>query len=196
MCVLTALGLVTSVGLATASSASADPVARPDRDPQPTVVLVHGAFADSSSWNPVVAKLQRLGYPVLAAANPLRGLTTDSQYLASVMATVDGPVVLVGHSYGGAVITNAATGNANVKALVYIAAFALDQGESLASISAQFPDSDLGASILPRPYPGGTDLYIRPDLFRSAFAADLPRATTDVMAATQPAPSHIHAHPP
>ena len=112
-------------------------------------------------------------------ANPLRGLTNDSQYLASVLATVDGPIVLVGHSYGGAVITNAATGNANVKALVYIAAFALDQGESLASISAQFPDSDLGASILPRPYPGGADLYIRPDLFRAVFAADLPRSATD-----------------
>ncbi len=154
-------------------AAAADAGNRPS-SPKPTVVLVHGAFADASSWTPVVARLQRLGYPVLAPADPLRGLTSDSQYLASVLATVDGPVILVGHSYGGAVITNSATGNGNVKALVYIAAFALDQGESLASISTQFPNSDLGSSILPRPYPGGTDLYIRPDVFRSVFAADLP----------------------
>ena len=96
-----------------------------------------------------------------------------------MLATINGPVILAGHSYGGAVITNAAAGNANVKALVYVAAFALDQGESLASISAQFPNSDLGASILPRPFPGGTDLYIRPDVFRSVFAADIPRATAE-----------------
>ena len=182
---LAALGIVASLGLAGGAAADAEPSDRPAPAPKPTVVLVHGAFADSSSWSPVIAKLQRLGYPVLAVANPLRGLTNDSQYLASVLATVDGPIILVGHSYGGAVISNAATGNPNVKALVFIAAFALDQGESLASISAQFPDSDLGASILPRPYPGGADLYIRPDLFRAAFAADLPRSATDVMAVTQ-----------
>ena len=163
---------------------AADAGNRPS-SPKPTVVLVHGAFADASSWNPVVARLQRLGYPVLVPANPLRGLSGDSHYLASVLATIDGPVILVGHSYGGAVISNAAVGNENVRALVFIAAFALDEGESLASISTQFPDSDLGAAILPRPTPDGTDLYIRPDVFRPVFAADLPRAATDVMAATQ-----------
>ena len=166
-------------GLAAATAASKG-------GPRPTIVLVHGDWADASSWNGVIERLQRRGYTVVAPPNPLRGpITNDAPHLASYLQTITGPIVLVAHSYGGFVITNAATGNTNVKALVYIAAFALDQGESLASISAQFPDSDLGASILPRPYPGGTDLYIRPDLFRSAFAADLPRATTDVMAATQ-----------
>ena len=93
-------------------------------------------------------------------------------YLASILATIDGPIVLVGHSYGGAVITNAATGNPNVKALVYVAAFAPDEGESLATISHDYPNSELAASVLPRPYPDGVDLYINPDAFREVFAAD------------------------
>ena len=155
------------------------------RPPLPTVVLVHGAFADASSWNPVISKLQHQGYPVIAPANPLRGVTTDSAYLASVLATIDGPIVLVGHSYGGAVITNAATGNPNVKALVYVAAFAPDEGESLATISHDYPNSELAASVLPRPYPDGVDLYINPDTFRDVFAADLSRDTAALMAAIQ-----------
>jgi pimeloyl-ACP methyl ester carboxylesterase len=157
---------------------------------KPTIVLVHGAFADSSSWRYVASKLTDEGYPVLAPANPLRGIAEDSAYLSSVLATIDGPVVLVGHSYGGAVITNAATGNANVKALVFIAAFALDSEESLAAISARFPNSDLGSSLLPRPYPladgtTGTDLYIQPAKFRDVFARDLSVGTTTTMAQTQ-----------
>src|SRR3954447_438910 len=173
--VLVCVGLAVSV---------ADAHGRPS-PPKPTVVLVHGAFADSSSWNPVAAELLREGYPVIAPADPLRGVTSDSSYLASVLATITGPIVLVGHSYGGAVITNAATGNPNVKALVYVAGFALDQGESLASIGAQFTDSDLGASILQRPASDGVDLYIDPSVFRQVFASDLPRATAATMAVTQ-----------
>ena len=173
--ILLCVGLTTSV-----ANAHGQP-----SGPKPTIVLVHGAFADASSWNPVVTELLHEGYPVIASANPLRSVSGDSKYLSSVLATITGPIVLVGHSYGGAVITNAATGNANVKALVFIAAFAPDQGESLASIGAQFPNSDLGASILPRPAPDGTDLYINPNVFRNVFAADLPRSTAATMAVTQ-----------
>src|SRR5712672_1899519 len=97
-------------------------------EPKPTIVLVHGGWADASSWNAVTRRLQDDGYTVIAAANPLRGVQSDSAYLSSVLATITGPVVLVGHSYGGVLITNAATGNPNVKALVYVAAFAPDQG--------------------------------------------------------------------
>ena len=157
---------------------------RPAR-PKPTIVLVHGAFADASSWSLVATALMREGYPVIAPANPLHGVKSDSDYIASVLASITGPIVLVGHSYGGVVITNAAVGNPNVKALVYIAAFAPDQGESLASIGAQFPDSDLGASILQRATPGGVDLYIQSNAFRQVFAADLPRVVTTTMAAGQ-----------
>jgi pimeloyl-ACP methyl ester carboxylesterase len=156
---------------------------------KPTIVLVHGAFADGSSWNDVIKRLQHDGYPVIAPANPLRDLTSDSAYVQSVLETIDGPVVLVGHSYGGAVISNA--GNApNVRALVYVAGFALDAGESLASIGAQFPDNDLGPAVVPRPFPlpdgtTGTDLYIAPDQLRAVFAADVPAKQTDLMGVTQ-----------
>jgi pimeloyl-ACP methyl ester carboxylesterase len=117
------IAIVLVFGVAGSASATAD------RGPQPTVVLVHGAFADASGWNDVARSLQRKGYPVLAPANPLRGVDSDSAYLRSVLATVSGPIVLVGHSYGGFVLTNAASGNPNVKALVYIAAFAPDAGD-------------------------------------------------------------------
>ncbi|HEY7069480.1 MAG TPA: alpha/beta hydrolase [Acidimicrobiales bacterium] len=156
---------------------------------KPTIVLVHGAFADGSSWNDVIKRLQGDGYTVIAPANPLRDVAGDSAYVQSVLATIDGPVVLVGHSYGGAVISNA--GNApNVRALVYVAGFALDQGESLASINAQFPNNQLGPAIVPRPFPQpdgtmGTDLYVNPDQFRAVFAADVPAKQTALMAATQ-----------
>ncbi len=147
-------------------AASTGQPAQPSPAAKPTIVLVHGAFADGSSWNDVIKRLQHDGYPVIAPANPLRDLTSDSAYVQSVLATIDGPVVLVGHSYGGAVISNA--GNApNVRALVYVAGFALDAGESLASIGAQFPDNDLGPAVVPRPFPlpdgtTGTDLYMPP----------------------------------
>lgn len=155
---------------------------------KPTVVLVHGGFADASGWNGVITKLQHDGYKTIAPANPLRGLTTDAAYLASVLKSVKGPIVLVAHSYGGAVITNAAGGNRNVKALVYVAAFAPEKGERLGALLDEYPGSLIGSSVQPVPYPnpdGGTDLYLRADKFRAAFAADLPLSTTRLMQATQ-----------
>jgi pimeloyl-ACP methyl ester carboxylesterase len=156
---------------------------------KPTVVLVHGAFADASGWNGEISRLERAGYPVLAPADPLRGVASDAAYLDSVLATIDGPVVLVGHSYGGAVITNATA--PNVKALVYIAAFAPDQGESALDLVAKNPGSLLGPkTLLSRPFtnPDGTagaDEYIKPASFRSVFAQDLPASLAAQMAATQ-----------
>ncbi|AVH57403.1 MULTISPECIES: alpha/beta fold hydrolase [Streptomyces] len=157
---------------------------------KPTVVLVHGAFADSSSWNGVVKRLQREGYPVIAPANPLRGLASDAEYVHSMLKSVDGPVVLVGHSYGGAVISEAAVGDPQVKALVYIAAFSPAKGESALELSNKFPGSTLGPTLnsVPYPLPGGgtgTDLYIKADKFHDQFAADVPKPVTDLMAATQ-----------
>jgi len=152
----------------------------------PTVVLVHGAFADSTSWNGVIPDLLAGGYRVVAAANPLRSVQGDAEYVASVLAGISGPIVLVGHSYGGIVISNAATGNDNVKALVYVAGFAPDTGESAVSLAGQFPGSTLGPALAPNPLPdGGNDLSIRPDTFWSQFAADLPEADAALMATTQ-----------
>ncbi|WP_440099480.1 alpha/beta fold hydrolase [Streptosporangium sp. H16] len=157
---------------------------------KPTVVLVHGAFADSSSWNGVIADLKRKGYPVIAPANPLRGLRHDAQYLRSVLNSVNGPIVLAGHSYGGTVLSEAADGDRDVKALVYIASFQPEVGESTAELAARFPGGELGPALKTVPFPtadGGTadDLYIRQDKFRAVFAADVPRRTTDLMAVTQ-----------
>ncbi|GAA3604286.1 alpha/beta hydrolase [Nonomuraea rosea] len=168
--------------------------ARPEGRSKPTVVLVHGAFADASGWNGVAARLIRDGYPVLAPANPLRGVTADAAYLASILATLSGPLVLVAHSYGGMVITNAATGNANVKALVYVAAFTPDKGDTLLSLQTKYPGSKLGETALDfRPYGSGlVDGYVKREVFREVFAGDLPRATTDVMWAGQ-RPSDVRA---
>jgi pimeloyl-ACP methyl ester carboxylesterase len=153
---------------------------------QPTVILVHGAFADSSSWNGVVSELTDRGYPVIAAANPLRSLSTDAATLKGLVKSIEGPVVLVGHSYGGAVISNAAAGEANVKALVYIAGFLPEQGESALELSNKFPGSTLGETLHAVPLPDGTtDLYVRQDLFRNQFAADVPQRQAALMAATQ-----------
>jgi pimeloyl-ACP methyl ester carboxylesterase len=154
---------------------------------KPTIVLVHGAFAESSSWNPVIAELTAKGYPTIAAANPLRGLKSDASYVASVVRSVSGPVVLVGHSYGGSVISNAATGASNVKALVYVAAFAPDKGESAITLSAKFPGSTLGPALAaPVVLADGTnDLYIQQAKLPAQFAADLPVAEARRMAATQ-----------
>ena len=154
---------------------------------KPTVVLVHGAFADSSSWNGVVKILEKDGYPVIAAANPLRSVKGDAQSVADVLASVKTPVVLVGHSYGGPVISEAAYGNANVKALVYVAAFAPEKGETAAELSGRFPGSTLGPT-LSAPVEladGGKDLYIQQDKFHDQFAADVSQADAKLMAATQ-----------
>jgi pimeloyl-ACP methyl ester carboxylesterase len=154
---------------------------------RPTVVLVHGAFAESSSWNPVIAELVAKGYPAIAAANPLRGLKSDADYVASILRTIDGPVVLVGHSYGGSVISNAATGNPNVKALVYVAAFAPEKGETAVGLSGLFPGSTLGPALAAPVVlaDGSKDLYIRQDKLPAQFAADIPVTEAAQMAATQ-----------
>ncbi len=158
---------------------------------KPTIVLVHGGWDNSTGWNAVVAKLQKRGFDVIAPANPLRDLASDSAYVSSVLNTIEGPIVLVGHSYGGAVITNAAVGHGNVIALVYIAAFAPDEGESLFQLVTMNPGSEIGPNtLITRPYPlpdgsEGTDLYLTREGVRTAFAQDLPRTTTDLMFATQ-----------
>jgi pimeloyl-ACP methyl ester carboxylesterase len=158
--------------------------------PKPTVVLVHGAFADASGWNDVTEKLQKAGYTVYAPANPLRGLTGDAAYIRDFLSTIDGPIVLVGHSYGGAVITNAATNNPNVRALVYVAAYALDEGEALVQANELGGGhTDIADNLVVRPYPGApagdADGYINPAAFRDIFCADLPAKQAAVMAASQ-----------
>ncbi|MFI8338745.1 alpha/beta fold hydrolase [Streptomyces sp. NPDC085639] len=190
-----AAGAATALTVAAATPATAAPApaesgARPGQTGKATVVLVHGAFADASSWTPVTERLQHSGHPVIAVANPLRGLTHDAAQVAARLATVPGPVVLAGHSYGGAVITQAAATAPNVKALVYVAAFIPDNGEILGELAARFPGSQLDAALTPVPVPGpdGTaavDLYIRPDRFHEVFAQDVPRSTTRVLASGQ-----------
>jgi pimeloyl-ACP methyl ester carboxylesterase len=155
------------------------------------VVLVHGAFADASSWNGVIERLQQQGCTVVAPANPLRGVAADSAYLASVVNQIDGPVLLVGHSYGGAVITNAATTATGVVGLVFVAAFAPDEGEQLGEVEASLKDSVLMTALVQRGYPTGRggetapELLVDPARFREVFAADLPAERGAVMAATQ-----------
>ncbi|MGH3463220.1 MAG: alpha/beta fold hydrolase [Kribbellaceae bacterium] len=168
-----------------------DPRTNPSKPSKPTVVFVHGGWADSSGWNAEIAALQDEGYPVIAVANPLRGLSSDAGYVRSVLQTIPGTIVLVGHSYGGAVISNAALGVPNVKALVYIAAFAPDTGENLEQLVTMNPGTHITPDALdarPYPLPGGgtgTDLYIKAEVFRDAFAGDLPRKTTNLMQAEQ-----------
>ena len=157
----------------------------------PTVVLVHGAFADASSWNGVIERLQAKGVQVTAPANPLRGISIDSAYIAGVLEETPGPIVAVGHSYGGAVITNAARQAKNVVGLVYVAAFATEEGERLADAEAASKDSVLNSALVPLHYPsanGGepaVEFAIDPEKFHDTFAADLPTEETAVMAATQ-----------
>jgi pimeloyl-ACP methyl ester carboxylesterase len=180
------LGLLALTVLFAAAPLGVADAAGHDNGPKPTVVLVHGAWADASGWNAVADQMQRKGYQVVAPANPLRSVSNDAQYLASVLATISGPIVLVGHSYGGAIITNAATGNPNVKALVYIAAFAPDQGETLGQLLAMNPGSEaVPPNLTFRPYPGGVDTYITPSAFHEVFCADVPARTAAVMAAEQ-----------
>jgi pimeloyl-ACP methyl ester carboxylesterase len=181
-------------GLAEGTWADAVPGRGAGRE-KPTVVLVHGAFADSSGWSDTVQQLSDDGYPVLAVSDPLRGLTSDSDYVRSFLRTISGPIVLVGHSYGGAVITNAARGVATVRALVYVGAFIPDAGESIATAAdpARFPGSLLGPDttvVRPVANPaavGGqdVDIYITLEAFRQVFAGDLSPRRADVLARTQ-----------
>jgi pimeloyl-ACP methyl ester carboxylesterase len=154
---------------------------------KPSVVLVHGAFAESSGWNAVAKQLIRKGYPVVALANPLRSVKGDAAYVSKALDSIKGPVVLVGHSYGGSVITAAAPGKNNVNALVYVAGFAPDSGETAASLAGKFPGSTLGGALAPPVTleDGAKDLYIDQAKFQAQFAADLPLAETQLMAATQ-----------
>lgn len=176
------------LALVACGTSNAEPQA-PKIDPQnpkPTIVLVHGAFADASSWSGVVERLQQRGYTVIAPPNPLRGTDADAATVASVLKTIEGPIVLVGHSYGGMVISEAAQGNPAVKALVYIAAFVPDTGESIAAISARYPATKFGPAVLNAvPHEGGADLFIKRDVFHDVFAADTPAGTASIMAATQ-----------
>ncbi|PWI13185.1 alpha/beta hydrolase [Streptomyces sp. Act143] len=155
----------------------------------PTVLLVHGAFADAGSWAGVIEELQGHGIPVIAPPNPLRGLASDSAYIASLASQIDGPVVLVGHSYGGALITVAGV-TENVVGLVYVAAYVLEEGESLGELQGRFPLSPLVGSLKQwtYPVPGGdpaVEVTIAEDAFPSVFAADVPADVTKVLAAAQ-----------
>lgn len=185
--------LVTGLGIAglAASGASAS---SPEKEAvaKPTIVLIHGAFADASGWNGVVSKLQSMGYPTVAPANPLRGLPSDTAYIKSVIAQIDGPIILVGHSYGGMVMTNAALDDPDVKGLVYVAAFAPAEGDSVGGLSNMFPGTMLTpANLVIRDYPTtdpnvlGKEAYINPTVFREVFAGDLSSKTAATMAATQ-----------
>jgi pimeloyl-ACP methyl ester carboxylesterase len=152
----------------------------------PTVVLVHGAFAESASWNGVVERLQADGLPVVAVANPLRSLQGDAAYVRDVIATSTTPVILVGHSYGGMVITEAAAGNDKVAGLVYVCAFAPDHGESAFELSTKFPGGTLGDALTAYPVAsGGNEFAIRQDAFHHQFAADVSAAEAAVLGATQ-----------
>lgn len=162
-----------------------------DATPQPTIVLVHGAFADASGFGGVIRELQTRGITVRAPANPLRGLAFDSDYVKAFVGAIDGPVLLVGHSYGGAVITQASAELDNVAGLVYLAAFGLDVGETCGGVGAPYPAPLLSTNSRPTSYPAGAgaadgpDLYIDYDLFRETFCADVPVDLAAVMAVTQ-----------
>ncbi|MEU8674762.1 alpha/beta hydrolase [Streptomyces sp. NPDC048560] len=186
------LGVTAAVGLSVAAVTLPGAAgAAPHHPVRPTIVLEHGAFADAASWDGVVTRLQRAGYPVVSAANPLRGPATDAAYLRSVLDHIDGPVVLVGHSYGGTVISQAAAGLENkVKALVYIAAFLPDTGESSLGLTNKFPGSTLGQAIEPVNYTlpdggQGADVYIKAEKFHAQFAADVPADKAGLMSAGQ-----------
>ena len=156
-----------------------------------TVVLVHGAFADASSWNGVIERLQKGGVQVTAPANPLRGIAIDSAYLASFLNQIPGPVLAVGHSYAGAVISNAATKASNVVGLVFVAAFAPEEGERLGEVESGSKDSILGTAQVPLKYPTGqgaetaVEVAVNPARFHETFAADLAAEQAALMAATQ-----------
>jgi len=156
----------------------------------PTVVLVHGAFADASGYGGIIHELEKDGVTVIAPPNPLRSLSGDAAALEALVKTIDGPVLLVGHSYGGAVITQASAALSNVVGLVYVAAFALDVGESCATAQKGFPASLLSTSLVPTSYdapgaPGGPDFYVAKDPFREVFSGDSSEKDSAILYATQ-----------
>lgn len=173
-------------GLALAAGLLA-PAAQAQAPAKPIIVLVHGAFADSSSWNRVIPILRKDGYFVIAMENPLRGVRSDAAEITSVVSRLKGRVVLVGHSYGGSVISAAATGAPNVKALVYVSAFAPEAGETALGLSGKFPGSTLAGALAPAvPLPGGgKNLYIVQGKFPAQFAADVDPAQADLMSVGQ-----------
>jgi pimeloyl-ACP methyl ester carboxylesterase len=182
-----ALVVVTLAGRPTAAAAKTTQT-------KPTIVLVNGAWANNASWSRVIARLQRDGYTVVAPPNPLQSLNGDAETISDLLQTISGPIVLVGHSYGGMVISNAATGNANVKALVYVDAFIPDQGESALGLDSSQPGSVLGAGPPNTvfnfvPFPGAAQgdalLYVKPSVFLEGFANDLPAKKGAILEATQ-----------
>ncbi|MET9270584.1 alpha/beta hydrolase [Kribbella sp. NPDC003557] len=173
-----AAAVLTLTGVTTAS-------AQTEHKPKPTIVLLHGAFADGASWSEVTSRLQRDGYTVVAPAVPLRGVASDTAYLQGVLDAVPGPKVLVGHSYGGALVSRLA-GSAGVKSLVYVAAFVPQAGETLGALNSKYPGSEIGADTTNAiSYPGGVDLVMKPESFRRVFAADLPARQAAVLGASQ-----------
>jgi len=150
--------------------------------PKPNIILVHGAFANSSGWGPIISILEKDGYNVTGVENPLSSLEVDVATTKRVIQAQKGPTVVVGHSYGGAVITGAAEGESNVKALVYVAAFMPDAGETLGELTGRFPATPLGSALVPD---AAGFLYIDRSKFHNAFCADLPEADARIMAATQ-----------
>ncbi|GGX93902.1 alpha/beta fold hydrolase [Streptomyces fructofermentans] len=195
--VLPAVTLISAISAGPAAARDAGDSPALHGSAKPTVVLVHGAWADASGWSEVISSLQAQGYPVIATANPLRSLSGDSAYLAARLKTINGPVILVGHSYGGAVITNAAAGNPNVKSLVYIAGFAPDKGETTGELAAKFPGSQLTddpnaplpTALSAVPLGGGptdVDLYLKPEKFNNVFLSNrVDAARAAVLAAAQ-----------
>ena len=181
-----AAAAATAAGITLGSAADASPGSL---TPKPTIVLVHGGYADSSCWNATIQQLQNKGYATVCGSNPLRGIPTDAPYIGSLLDSISGPVVLVAHSMGGTVITNAAAGKTNVKALVYIAAFAPDVGETQGELITKFPGSEVGPVSVAVPYTKadgttGTDLYLSKD-GQAAFAADISTSAFRVLQATQ-----------
>ena len=182
-----AAGLLVTAGIASSAPASAGTAS----GPKPSIVLVHGAWADSSSWDAVVSQLQHDGYTVYVPPNPLLGISYDSAYIRDFLDTISGPIILVGHSYGGAVITNAATGDKQVKPLVYVDAFAPAQGQTIGQLVSAYPGSCVlpAANVTAQPYPGApagaVDVYIKQDVFPSCMANGLPASEASQLAATQ-----------
>lgn len=174
------------LALAGCTSAKASSRLAPATHPDVNVVLVHGALTDASVWGDVTRTLQAEGYSVSAPAMPLRGLASDAAYLATYLKTIKGPIVLVGHSWAGAVISQAGTSSADVKALVYVAAFQPDDGEAAGALNSQFPGSKLGPdTTVVREYPGGKELYLKPESFREVYAGDVSAPVAATMAAMQ-----------